>query len=171
MQQFSRRWTCLFVVLLVIAFVTPLGAQELRGRITGTVRDNTGGVLPGVPTLSPASWQGRLRSFLTEAAVKLHKSQQPAAAVSPRLASSKPRLPQLNMMPASQALWKNEIAPATPYRVGFSCSRRRCTRGSVAIRRVMKSSSASTLGTSGKNGAYPYQGASPEVTSATSKLP
>ena len=48
MTQLSRRWIYLFVVLLVIALVTPLGAQELRGRVTGTVRDNTGGVLPGV---------------------------------------------------------------------------------------------------------------------------
>ena len=48
MKQLSKKWMCLLVGLLVVAFVAPLGAQELRGRIVGTVRDNTGGVLPGV---------------------------------------------------------------------------------------------------------------------------
>jgi hypothetical protein len=37
-----------FVVMLGMVTALPAGAQELRGRITGVVTDNTGAVLPGV---------------------------------------------------------------------------------------------------------------------------
>ena len=36
------------VIALVLGLALPAGAQELRGRITGVVSDNTGAVLPGV---------------------------------------------------------------------------------------------------------------------------
>ncbi|MBI1875460.1 MAG: TonB-dependent receptor [Acidobacteria bacterium] len=39
-------WVAL--IALAIGLATPAAAQELRGRITGTVTDNTGAVLPGV---------------------------------------------------------------------------------------------------------------------------
>src|SRR5262249_51407337 len=37
-----------FAAALVFAMALTTGAQELRGRITGIVTDNTGAVLPGV---------------------------------------------------------------------------------------------------------------------------
>jgi hypothetical protein len=43
---------CLCVTLLSIA--APTFAQEFRGRINGTVTDNTGAVLPGVTVRLPA---------------------------------------------------------------------------------------------------------------------
>ncbi len=54
MKQLSTKWASRLVVLLLVAMVAPLGAQELRGTIVGSVRDNTGGVLPGV-TITIAS--------------------------------------------------------------------------------------------------------------------
>ena len=44
----SRGALALFVVGLVSGPTWPLHAQELRGQITGTVTDSSGGVLPGV---------------------------------------------------------------------------------------------------------------------------
>ena len=45
----TKRMGLLFVTLTIVSGVAiPLEAQELRGRIVGSVRDNTGGVLPGV---------------------------------------------------------------------------------------------------------------------------
>lgn len=38
----------LFCLCLTLAWVSPASAQEFRGRINGTVTDNTGAVLPGV---------------------------------------------------------------------------------------------------------------------------
>jgi len=46
-MKLLRRTACLAVALVVLASAVA-DAQELRGRITGVVRDNTGGVLPGV---------------------------------------------------------------------------------------------------------------------------
>jgi hypothetical protein len=39
---------CLSALLILIAAAAPLGAQDVRGGISGTVTDKTGGVLPGV---------------------------------------------------------------------------------------------------------------------------
>src|SRR5262245_40448091 len=39
---------CLSALLILIAAAAPLGAQNVRGGISGTVTDKTGGVLPGV---------------------------------------------------------------------------------------------------------------------------
>jgi hypothetical protein len=47
MKQSGRRLRCLLSALLVVSAATT-EAQELRGRIVGTVTDNTGSVVPGV---------------------------------------------------------------------------------------------------------------------------
>jgi hypothetical protein len=53
------------VVALSLSCTIPAGAQELRGRIVGTVRDTSGGVVPGVsvtlagaPLLAPQGHRG-----------------------------------------------------------------------------------------------------------------
>lgn len=46
-MKLSRQlWSCLLIVLVALAAVQ-IQAQELRGRITGVVRDNSGSVAPG----------------------------------------------------------------------------------------------------------------------------
>src|SRR5262245_25352084 len=47
------RFLCLCVVLLGAA--APTFAQDFRGRINGTVSDNTGGILPGVTVTAASS--------------------------------------------------------------------------------------------------------------------
>jgi Carboxypeptidase regulatory-like domain/TonB dependent receptor len=42
------RFTVLGIVALVLALAVPAAAQEFRGRINGTVTDNSGAILPGV---------------------------------------------------------------------------------------------------------------------------
>ena len=53
---------CLCVTLLALA-AAPTSAQEFRGRINGTVTDNTGAVLPGVTVTatSPALIQPQVQ--------------------------------------------------------------------------------------------------------------
>ncbi|MGE3191493.1 MAG: carboxypeptidase regulatory-like domain-containing protein, partial [Vicinamibacterales bacterium] len=61
MERF--RSTCLFVCLLAVALAHPAAAQDFRGRINGTVTDNTGAVLPGatVTATSPALIQPQVQ--------------------------------------------------------------------------------------------------------------
>ncbi len=47
-MKFSKLWTLGLCVVAVVAIAGRSEAQELRGRITGFVSDNTGAVLPGV---------------------------------------------------------------------------------------------------------------------------
>ena len=53
----------LFCLCLTLAWVVPTGAQDFRGRINGTVTDNTGAVLPGVTVTatSPALIQPQVQ--------------------------------------------------------------------------------------------------------------
>ncbi len=48
MARFSVGMVCLVAVAMLSFVVVPADAQEQRGSVTGTVRDNTGAVLPGV---------------------------------------------------------------------------------------------------------------------------
>ena len=53
----------LFCLCLTLAWVVPTSAQDFRGRINGTVTDNTGAVLPGVTVTvsSPALIQPQVQ--------------------------------------------------------------------------------------------------------------
>ena len=53
----------LVVFCLMSAFATPVGSQDFRGRVNGTVTDNTGAVLPGatVSATSPALIQPQVQ--------------------------------------------------------------------------------------------------------------
>lgn len=61
MRQLMKLGARLAVMVFVAS--TPVGAQDFRGRITGTVTDNTGAVLPGVTVTasSPALIQSQLQ--------------------------------------------------------------------------------------------------------------
>ncbi len=48
------RISVFFLCLMLLAAALPTAAQDFRGRINGTVSDNTGAVLPGV-TVTAAS--------------------------------------------------------------------------------------------------------------------
>ena len=52
-----------FLCLTLLAAVSPTAAQDFRGRINGTVTDNTGAVLPGVTVTatSPALIQPQIQ--------------------------------------------------------------------------------------------------------------
>ena len=57
------KWTCTALLSMALLWATPLVAQDFRGRINGTVTDNTGAVLPGVTVTatSPALIQPQVQ--------------------------------------------------------------------------------------------------------------
>src|SRR6476660_3399438 len=58
-----NRLTVLCLCVTLLSFAAPTFAQEFRGRINGTVTDNTGAVLPGVTVTasSPALIQPQVQ--------------------------------------------------------------------------------------------------------------
>src|SRR4029078_11108008 len=59
-------WTRTVLAALAIAFMAPvLGAQETTGNITGTVRDSTGAVLPGVTVTVRNTATGFTRDYVS----------------------------------------------------------------------------------------------------------
>src|SRR2546427_3076816 len=44
----SQTWVASAIFILLVVSAAPAVAQELRGRLTGVVADNSGAVLPGV---------------------------------------------------------------------------------------------------------------------------
>ena len=60
-MRLTQSW--LLCLCLTLAWALPAGAQDFRGRINGTVTDNTGAVLPGVTVTasSPALIQPQVQ--------------------------------------------------------------------------------------------------------------
>src|SRR5437867_13298704 len=64
----KRQWKVLLLLAMAFAVATPAAAQIDQGRLTGTVKDAQGGVLPGVTVTAKSPALIGTRSVVTEAA-------------------------------------------------------------------------------------------------------